>query len=49
MKKILKKKTKDLVVTPSEKPVAASDGVNRFSFSHENCEKLKIAPSKTDS
>ncbi len=28
----------------------ASDGANLFSFSHENCEKLKrFAPSKTDS
>ena len=48
--KILKKKMKDLVVTPSKKPGAASDGADCFSFSHENCEKVKrFAPSKTDS
>ena len=41
---------KDLVVTPSKKPGAASDGANHFSFSHENGEKLnRFAPSKTDS
>jgi hypothetical protein len=41
---------KDPVVTPFEKPGAASDGANRFSFSHENYEKLKrFAPSVTDS
>jgi hypothetical protein len=44
------RKTKDLVVTPSKKPGTASDGANLFSFSRENCEKLKrFAPSKTDS
>jgi hypothetical protein len=43
-------KMKDPVVTPSTKPGAASDGTNRFSFLHENCEKLKrFAPSKTKS
>ncbi len=47
---MIKKKTKDLVVIPSKKPVVALDGANRFSFSHENCEKLKrFTPSKTDS
>ena len=31
-------------------PGTALDGANLFSFSHENCEKLKrFAPSKTDS
>jgi hypothetical protein len=41
---------KDLVVTPSKKLGTASDGTNLFSFSHENCAKLKrFAPSKTDS
>ena len=41
---------KDPIVTPSKKPGAASDGTNHFSFSHENCEKLKrFVPSKTDS
>jgi hypothetical protein len=49
-KKNTLEKTKDLVVTPSEKLGTASDGVNLFSFSHENCEKLKrFTPSKTDS
>jgi hypothetical protein len=29
------------VATPSKKPGEASDGANHFSFTHENCEKLK--------
>ncbi len=38
-----------LVVTPSKKWGMALDNANLFSFSHENCEKLKrFAPSKTD-
>ena len=41
---------KDLVVTPSKKPGEDSDGANRFSFSHENFEKLKrFTSSETDS
>ena len=41
---------KDLVVTPSKKPGEDSDGANRFSFSHENFEKLKnFTLSETDS
>ena len=47
---MLKKTKKDPVATPSKKPGAASDGVNCFSFLHENCETLKrFTPPKTDS